>query len=186
MRRWLDAVTKIGQDSEHYRASSRELVRRVLAQTAEERTQNRSLKLLRTVTPLLLIAVCLQSANAQASYHHLKSTRLPVRVLDRFVNQHDPATGKSRLPWIDQIFRQQGASVRNFYTRGISLSNPSWSLLDTGQHLDEAGVPILADRYSVEQRNQSLQLYQRGVYLADPAREPRPPHHLSRSHKACQ
>ncbi|MES1261187.1 MAG: alkaline phosphatase family protein, partial [Acidobacteriota bacterium] len=39
-----------------------------------------------------------------------------------------------RLPWIRHIFIERGAWVRNFYVRGISLSAPSWSLLDTGQH----------------------------------------------------
>ena len=154
---------------------------------------------------LLLVAVCLQ-AQTPKRLVIVKVDGLPAGLLDRFVSEHDPTTGKSRLPWIEHIFRQQGATVRNFYTRGISLSVPSWSLLDTGQHLvihgnveydrytmrvydymnffpfyvnyarskqvdmpavqvlDEAGVPIVADRYSVEQRYQSLQLYQRGVY----------------------
>src|ERR1051326_2569601 len=136
----------------------------------------------------------------------LKVDGLPAGLLDRFLREHDPVTGKSRLPWIDHIFRRQGAILQNFYVRGISLSVPSWSLLDTGQHLvirgnaeydrytmrvydymnffpfyinyarskrvdmpgvevlDEAGVPLLIDRYPVEQRYEGLQLYQRGIY----------------------
>ena len=39
-----------------------------------------------------------------------------------------------RLPWIKSIF-ENGAVMRNFYVRGISLSAPSWQMLDTGQHM---------------------------------------------------
>ncbi len=135
----------------------------------------------------------------------LKVDGLPGWLVNRTVRERDPTTGKSRLPWIDYIFRQQGAIVDNFYVRGISLSVPSWSLLETGRHLvihgnveydrytlrpydymnafqfyvsyarskhvdmpgveflDEAGVPLLIDRYAPAQRYQSLELYQRGV-----------------------
>ena len=40
-----------------------------------------------------------------------------------------------KLPWIKRVFVERGAWVRNFYVRGISLSAPSWSMLDTGQHM---------------------------------------------------
>lgn len=40
-----------------------------------------------------------------------------------------------KLPWIRHVFVERGAWVRNFYVRGISLSAPSWSMLDTGQHM---------------------------------------------------
>ena len=40
-----------------------------------------------------------------------------------------------KLPWIRRVFVEQGAWVRNFYVRGISLSAPSWSMLDTGRHM---------------------------------------------------
>ncbi|HVV47369.1 MAG TPA: alkaline phosphatase family protein, partial [Bryobacteraceae bacterium] len=39
------------------------------------------------------------------------------------------------LPWIRRIFVERGAWVRNFYVRGISLSAPSWQMLDSGQHM---------------------------------------------------
>jgi len=39
------------------------------------------------------------------------------------------------LPWIRHVFAEEGAWVRNFYVRGISLSAPSWQMLDTGQHM---------------------------------------------------
>jgi hypothetical protein len=40
-----------------------------------------------------------------------------------------------RLPWIRNIFVEHGTAVRNFYVRRISLSAPSWQMLDTGQHM---------------------------------------------------
>src|ERR1051326_2814680 len=59
----------------------------------------------------------------------------PHRLVDEFANETDPETGKSRLPWIKNVFYENGARVSNFYVRGMSLSAPSWSLLDTGQLL---------------------------------------------------
>ncbi len=50
------------------------------------------------------------------------------------LEERDPASGKSELPWLSHIFVEQGAIYENFYTRGISLSAPSWSMLDTGRH----------------------------------------------------
>ncbi|HLJ47029.1 MAG TPA: alkaline phosphatase family protein [Bryobacteraceae bacterium] len=135
----------------------------------------------------------------------LKVDGLPKDIVQKYLDERDPLSGKSRLPWLDRIFRQQGASVDNFYVRGISLSAPSWSMLDTGRNLvirgnaeydrytlrvydylnffpfyvgyarakradmpgvevlDEAGVPLLIDRYPSGERYQSMQLYQRGV-----------------------
>ena len=52
-----------------------------------------------------------------------------------FVHERDPRTGKSQLPWFDYIFYQRGTRLANFYVRGMSLSAPSWSIIDTGQHL---------------------------------------------------
>jgi hypothetical protein len=46
MRRSVDAITQIGQDSEQYRASSQELVRRVLAQTADNTMRQRCVECL--------------------------------------------------------------------------------------------------------------------------------------------
>lgn len=40
-----------------------------------------------------------------------------------------------QLPWMRHVFVERGAWVRNFYVRGISLSAPSWSMLDTGQQM---------------------------------------------------
>lgn len=56
-------------------------------------------------------------------------------MVDRYVVERDPRTGKSLLPWFEHIFYERGTRVANFYVRGLSMSGPSWSLLDTGQHL---------------------------------------------------
>ena len=55
-------------------------------------------------------------------------------LLYRSMGQVDPATGKPELPWFEYIFGEHGTVFDNFYTRGISLSAPSWSMLDTGRH----------------------------------------------------
>ncbi|MEQ1887073.1 MAG: alkaline phosphatase family protein [Bryobacteraceae bacterium] len=134
----------------------------------------------------------------------IKVDGLPQRILERYA-QPD-ATGHVRLHWIHQIFGSDGVWMKNFYTRGISLSTPSWSLMETGQHLaihgnveydrytlrawdylnffpfyltyaaskhadmpgvellDQVGVPLLIDRFPFDQRYQSFQLLQRGIW----------------------
>ena len=69
----------------------------------------------------------------------LKVDGLPYDMVDRFVHEQDPVTGKSRLPWFDYIFYANGTRIANYYVRGMSLSAPSWSLVDTGQHLQIKG-----------------------------------------------
>jgi hypothetical protein len=69
----------------------------------------------------------------------IKVDGLPADRIQRMVAQTDPETGQSVLPWIHHIFVERGAWVQNFYVRGISLSAPSWSMLDTGQHLTIRG-----------------------------------------------
>lgn len=59
--------------------------------------------------------------------------------LDEFVKTIDARTGKSSLPYINHIFYENGTRVENFYVRGMSLSAASWSLLDTGRHLQIKG-----------------------------------------------
>jgi hypothetical protein len=46
----------------------------------------------------------------------------------------DPHTGRPQLPWMQEIFGTDGTRLTNFFVRGISLSAPSWSMLDTGRH----------------------------------------------------
>jgi len=69
-------------------------------------------------------------------------------VIDRFVAERDPRTGKSLLPWFEHIFYERGTRVANFYVRGVSLSGPAWSILDTGQHLQIKGN-VEFDRFTL-------------------------------------
>ncbi len=78
----------------------------------------------------------------------IKVDGLPYDLVDELVKERDPRTGKSRLPWIDHVFYQRGARLSNFYVRGMSLSAPSWSTLDTGQHLQVKGN-VEFDRYTL-------------------------------------
>jgi hypothetical protein len=78
----------------------------------------------------------------------MKVDGLPFDMVESFVRERDPLTGKSRLPWIEHVFYQRGTRLTNFYVRSISLSAPSWSLLDTGQHLQIKGN-IEYDRYTL-------------------------------------
>lgn len=78
----------------------------------------------------------------------IKCDGLPYDLVDRLVKERDPQSGKSQLPWIDHIFYQRGARLSNFYVRGMSLSAPSWSLLETGQHLQIKGN-VEFDRYTL-------------------------------------
>jgi hypothetical protein len=92
----------------------------------------------------LVIAVSIQAQAKRVVI--LKVDGLPYDTVDRFVGERDPQTGKSRLPWFDYIFYQNGTRLTNFYVRGMSLSAPSWSLIDTGQHLQIKGN-VEFDRY---------------------------------------
>jgi hypothetical protein len=69
----------------------------------------------------------------------LKVDGLQPDIVDRFVRERNPRTGKSLLPWTEHVFYERGARLQNFYVRGMSLSGPSWSMLDTGQHLQIKG-----------------------------------------------
>jgi hypothetical protein len=95
----------------------------------------------RTMFAAALLILLLQiDANAQVRrVVVLKVDGLPFDTVDSFVRERDPQTGKSRLPWIEHIFYENGTRLNNFYVRGMSLSGPSWSLIDTGQHLQIKG-----------------------------------------------
>jgi hypothetical protein len=64
------------------------------------------------------------------------------------VAERDPVTGKPTLPWFDHIFVQRGVRVQNFYSRGVSLSVPAWSILDTGRPMAIRGN-VEYDRYTL-------------------------------------
>jgi len=69
-------------------------------------------------------------------------------VIERYMAETNPRTGKSRLPWFEYIFAERGVRLANFYTRGLSLSVPSWSMLDTGLPTQIKGN-VEYDRYSM-------------------------------------
>ncbi len=77
----------------------------------------------------------------------LKVDGLNADLLNQTMREKDAATGKSRLPWLSHIFSENGTIFENFYTRGISLSAPSWSMLDTGRHAIIRGN-VEYDRYT--------------------------------------
>jgi hypothetical protein len=101
------------------------------------RLPHRSSPLLLCFSLFLLAA---QTSFAQARRLVIvKVDGLPQETVNRFVSERDPRTGKSLLPWFEHIFYERGTRVANFYVRGVSTSGPSWSLLDTGQHLQIKG-----------------------------------------------
>lgn len=93
----------------------------------------------------LLPALCFAQAKRVVI---VKVDGLPHDLVERFVKERDPRTGKSQLPWIEHVFYQRGTRVANFYVRGMSLSGPSWSVLETGQHLQIKGN-VEFDRYTL-------------------------------------
>ena len=94
---------------------------------------------------LFLLAAPLPAATKRVVI--VKLDGVPHDLLESEIRRVNPATGKSNLPWIDHIFVKQGTRLENFYVRAISLSAPSWSLLDTGQHLQIRGNAEF-DRYT--------------------------------------
>lgn len=101
----------------------------------------------RLLFPLLALSLALNIAAAPRRMVILKVDGLNADLLYNTMRQTDPATGKSRLPWLSHIFGENGVIFDNFYTRGISLSAPSWSMLDTGQHAIIRGN-VEYDRYT--------------------------------------
>ena len=99
-----------------------------------------SISLFRFVAMFFLVVASGISAQAQTRrVVVIKIDGLPYEMVDRFARETDPETGKSRLPWFDHVFYENGTRITNFYVRGMSLSAPSWSLIDTGQHLQIKG-----------------------------------------------
>ena len=110
----------------------------------------RNFRLLRSACLVLLPIILAASASAQTKRLVLvKFDGIPYSLVDRLVKERDPRTGKSQLPWIEHIYYQRGARLANFYVRGMSLSAPSWSLLETGQHLQIKGN-VEFDRYTLK------------------------------------
>src|SRR4029453_11836579 len=119
----------------------------------------------RVLLDLVALLTCAAQCVAQTKRLVLiKVDGLPNDLSDLFVKQRDPISGKSSLPWIDYIFYQRGTRLSNFYVRGMSLSAPSWSLLDTGQHLQLKGN-VEFDRYTLHSYDylNFLPLYVAGI-----------------------
>jgi hypothetical protein len=90
--------------------------------------------------PVAAALLAAAAAHGQAKRLVLvKVDGLPADRIEALLQQNDPQTGRRLLPWMHYLFVERGAWVRNFYVRGISLSAPSWSMLDTGQHLTIRG-----------------------------------------------
>jgi hypothetical protein len=77
----------------------------------------------------------------------IKVDGLPERLLERYARDETPDS-KPRLSNIAEIFGRRGTWLDHFYVRGLSLSAPSWSLLDTGRHLAIRGN-VEYDRYTM-------------------------------------
>ena len=77
----------------------------------------------------------------------LKIDGLPPRLIDQYLSSGRPE--RSPAKWLDVVFARNGTWLDNFYSRGISLSAPSWSLLDTGRHLEIRGN-VEYDRYTLD------------------------------------
>ena len=105
---------------------------------------------IRILIAVVIAAVCCLATQAQGVKRLviIKIDGLPGYYVDRFASKRDPATGKSVLPWISDVFYKNGTRVPNFYTRGTSLSGPSWGVLDTGQHTQIKGN-VEYDRYTL-------------------------------------
>jgi hypothetical protein len=78
----------------------------------------------------------------------IKADGLPGYLLEDVVNQKNDETGQWELPWIRKVFFEGGVEVANFYTRGISVSAPSWSAIETGHDPIIRGN-VEFDRYSL-------------------------------------
>ena len=91
-------------------------------------------QLLLTWAGLFFLAIPLLAEHAKRLVL-VKVDGLPGDLIERYLKSNaDHPHGEQQLPWLHHIFVERGTVVRNFYTRGISLSAPSWSMLDTGQH----------------------------------------------------
>ncbi|MBV9210616.1 MAG: hypothetical protein JOZ52_08310, partial [Acidobacteria bacterium] len=109
--------------------------------------QTQPAKLLLAVAALLFLFPTVGAAQARRLVI-VKIDGLPFRLVDKYVRERNPRTGKSQLPWMEHVFYQGGARIENFYTRGLSLSGPSWAILDTGQHAQIKGN-VEFDRYTL-------------------------------------
>jgi hypothetical protein len=92
-----------------------------------------------------LLALCLPHVRAGQVDRIvvIKVDGLPEALLERYTREASP-----RLQNIADVFGRNGTWLDNFYVRGLSLSAPSWSMLDTGRHLEIHGN-VEYDRYTL-------------------------------------
>jgi Type I phosphodiesterase / nucleotide pyrophosphatase len=98
----------------------------------------------------LLVLFCL-TANAETKrVVILKIDGLPAGLIERYASENagGPKDGRSRVPFIHRVFGTNGTWLDSFYVRGMSLSAPSWSMLDSGHHLEIRGNAEY-DRYTL-------------------------------------
>src|SRR5262245_48689537 len=101
---------------------------------------------------LCLATVCLLLVAADVSAQVqrvvvVKIDGLPPGALQNYLNR--TRGPRSPLPCIEYVFGRNGVWFDNFYSRGLSLSAPSWSILDTGRHLEIRGN-VEYDRYTLQ------------------------------------
>ncbi|HEX8920820.1 MAG TPA: alkaline phosphatase family protein, partial [Pyrinomonadaceae bacterium] len=115
----------------------------------DEKRVSASPRLRVSVSLFILLLLGQTAAFAQAKrIVVLKVDGLQPDIVDRFIRERNPQTGKSLLPWIEHVFYERGVRLQNFYVRGMSLSAPSWSMLETGQHLQIKGN-VEYDRFTL-------------------------------------
>src|SRR5215212_1231666 len=70
----------------------------------------------RPLTTILFLLLAHAGAYAQAKrLVVLKVDGLQPDIVDCFVRERDPETGKSLLPWVEHVFYERGARLKNFY-----------------------------------------------------------------------
>src|SRR5438105_2647254 len=122
------------------RISKRKVGSRQLAVGSKKRVSYCQLPTAYCLLSFVLLLLAHVAAFAQAKrIVILKVDGLQPDIVDRFVRERDARTGKSLLPWMAHVFYERGTRLANFYVRGTSLSAPSWSMLETGQHLQIKG-----------------------------------------------
>jgi hypothetical protein len=102
---------------------------------------------LTTALALCIAFGCNLSAETAKRLIVIKIDGLSADFLQRYIDSKELDGSRYLLPWVHHIFVERGTWIENFYVRGISLSAPSWSMLESGQHLAIRGNAEF-DRYS--------------------------------------
>src|SRR6476661_8503860 len=97
---------------------------------------------------LIVAAVCPVFSQGVKRVIVIKLDGVSGYYIDQYVKQRDPKTGRSMLPWFEEVFYKNGTRLPNFYSRGMSLSGPAWGQIDSGQHLQIKGN-VEYDRFTL-------------------------------------